>query len=75
MRQRLPAPVRARICRRVVVSLKSGEAFSGVLFEADGGALVLRDAAAIAVGENRADLPLDGELLVLAADVAYIQVP
>lgn len=75
MKARLPAPLRDRICSRVVVSLKSGDAFAGVLFEADGGAMVLRDAAAIGAGENRADLPLDGELLVLVADVAYIQVP
>lgn len=72
---RLPRAVRDRICQRVVVSLKSGEAFEGVLFEADAGALVLRDASAIGAGDNRTDLPLDGEILVLLADVAYIQRP
>lgn len=72
---RLPRPVRDRICQRVIVTLKTGEAFEGVLFEADGGALVLRDTAAIGAGENRSDLPIDGELLVLLADVAYIQRP
>lgn len=75
MRSKLPAPVRDRICSRVVITLKSGEAFAGVLFEADGGAVVLRDTSAIGAGENRADLPLDGELLILTADVAYIQKP
>lgn len=72
---RLPRAVRDRVCQRVIVSLKSGEAFEGVLFEADAGALVLRDASAVAAAEDRSDLPLDGELLVLMADVAYIQRP
>lgn len=75
MRPKLPRAVQDRICSRVVVTLKTGEAFAGVLFEADGGALVLRDSAAIGAGENRTDLPLDGELLVLLADVAFIQRP
>lgn len=75
MRQKLPRPVADRICSRVIVTLKTGESFSGVLFEADGGALVLRDCSAIGVGENRTDLMVDGELLLLLPDVAYIQRP
>jgi hypothetical protein len=75
VRSKLPGPVRDRLCSRVVVTLKTGEAFAGVLFEADGGALVLRDTSVIGAGENQADLPLDGELLVLLADVAFIQKP
>jgi hypothetical protein len=59
----------------VLVTLKSGESFSGVLWEADGGALVLRETSAIGAGEKRTDLPLDGELLILLPDVAYIQRP
>ena len=75
MRSKLPRPLQDRICSRVVVTLKTGDSFSGVLFEADGGALVLRDSVAVGVGENRTDLPLDGELLVLLADVAFMQKP
>lgn len=75
MRVKLPRPVQDRICQRVIVTTKTGDSFSGVLFEADGGALVLRDSSAIGAGENHADLPLDGELLILLADVAFIQRP
>lgn len=75
MRFKLPRPVQDRICSRVIVTLKTGESFAGVLFEADGGALVLRDTSVIGAGENRSDLPLDGELLVLLPDVAFMQRP
>lgn len=75
MRSKLPRPVADRICSRVVVTLKSGDAFSGVLFEADGGALVLRDAAALGAGQEGVNVPLDGELLMLLADVLYLQRP
>lgn len=75
MRPKLPGPLRDRVCSRVVVTLKSGESFAGVLFEADGGALVLRDAAAVGAGENGSDATVDGELLVLLADLAYLQCP
>lgn len=63
----------SRFRERVVVTLKSGDAFGGVLFSADKSALVLRQADAIGAGENRTDLPLDGELILLLADVAFIQ--
>lgn len=65
----------SRLRERVVVTTKAGDAFGGVLYAEDGKALVLRDAAAIGAGERQADLPLDGELIVLLADVAYIQRP
>lgn len=58
-----------------MVTLKSGDSFDGVLYSADTSALVLRQAAAVGAGENKTDLPLDGELLVLLADVAFIQRP
>jgi hypothetical protein len=35
--------------------------------------LVLREAQAIGAGENQADLPLDGEQIVLLDNVDYIQ--
>lgn len=70
---RLPRPLKVRICSRVVVTLKTGESFGGVLFEADGGALVLRNTSALGAGEKSTDLPLDGELLILLPDVAFIQ--
>jgi hypothetical protein len=63
----------SRLRERVIVTTKAGQAFGGVLFLIDKGALVLREAQAIGAGENATDLPLDGELIVLLPDVAYIQ--
>lgn len=78
-----PRPVEApaavlleeRLRRRVIVTLKSGAAFGGVLFELDERAWVLREATAIGVGENRSNLIVDGEVVLLAAEIAYVQMP
>jgi small nuclear ribonucleoprotein (snRNP)-like protein len=68
--------IREHLRKRVIVTLKSGEAFGGVLFSADSEALVLREAVLLEVnGTDRAAQPVDGELLVLRADVAYLQFP
>lgn len=67
--------LRDRLRRRVIVTLHSGDAFRGVLFEADRDVWVLREAEALGVGENRSNLLVDGELLVLAVDIAYVQMP
>lgn len=75
-----PAPVAtprdalaSRMRERVVVTCKDGSSFVGLLFESDARSLVLRDASAVGAGENRTDLPLDGELVLLLADVSYLQ--
>lgn len=65
----------SRFRERVIVTTKGGESFGGVLYSADDKALVLREANAIGAGEHSTDLPLDGELIVLLPDVAYIQRP
>ncbi len=67
--------ISSRLRERVIVTLKTGESFAGVLFSHDKQALVLREANALGAGENRADLRLDGELIVLLTDVAYLQRP
>lgn len=67
--------LRERLRRRVIVTLHTGEAFAGLLFEADAQVWVLREAQALGVGENRSNLVVDGELLVLAVDIAYVQLP
>lgn len=67
--------LKARLRRRVIVTLHSGEAWGGVLFAADPQVWVLREATAIGAGENRTNLPVDGELIVLTGDVAYVQMP
>lgn len=65
----------SRIRERVIVTTKTGGSFAGVLYSEDGKALVLRDAAAIAAGEDRTDVPIDGELIVLLAEVQFVQRP
>jgi small nuclear ribonucleoprotein (snRNP)-like protein len=67
--------LRSRFRERVIVTTKTGDSFGGILYSADGKALVLRQAEALGAGERSTDLPLDGELIVLLADVAHIQRP
>ena len=67
--------ISSRLRERVFVTLKTGESFGGVLYSHDDKALVLREAHALGAGERSTDLPLDGELIVLLPDVAYIQRP
>lgn len=65
----------SRFRERVAVTLKTGESFDGILYSCDRTALVLRQASAVGAGENKTDLPLDGELILLLADVAWLQRP
>lgn len=65
----------SRLRDRVVITTKSGDSFAGILYSHDDKAIVLRDSSAIGAGENKTDLPLDGELIVLIPDVAWIQRP
>lgn len=62
-----------RLRHRVIVTLKSGEAFRGILTEHDERALVLRET--FAAGGSQETIPVDGELIVLWSDVAYLQKP
>lgn len=55
------------------MTTKAGVTFRGVLFEQDGRTLVLRNAEALGVGEDRRNVQVDGELLLLWAEVAYVQ--
>ena len=65
----------SRFRDRVVVTTKTGDSFDGILYSADDKALVLRHASAIGAADDKSDLPLDGELIVLLPDVAWIQRP
>lgn len=65
--------VASRIRTKVLVTLKTSEAFEGVLWDHDRQALVLRNAAIIGVAGDP-PAAVDGEVVVLLADVAYIQV-
>jgi hypothetical protein len=59
----------------VVVTLKTGAAFQGVLFEHDDRAWILREAHALAVQPDATNLPVDGEVVLLVGDIAYAQRP
>lgn len=65
----------SRFRERVLVTLKSGKSFAGILYSCDKTALVLRDASALGQGRNNADLPVDGEIIALLSEVDYIQRP
>lgn len=76
----LPRPVSKsvlgdRMRSRVIVTLKSGASFDGVLFSADDRVWVLRDVAALGAGDRGSNVPVDGEVLVMVADIEYCQKP
>jgi small nuclear ribonucleoprotein (snRNP)-like protein len=66
--------LRRRIRDRVIVTLKSGAAFTGALHEVDRRTIVLRNAKALTAADGTA-VPVDGELLVSRCDVDYLQRP
>lgn len=66
-------PLRSRMRQEALVTLKAGPTFSGVLWEQDRRALVLRNA--VQHTNEATGVPVDGELLLLWADVAYVQMP
>jgi small nuclear ribonucleoprotein (snRNP)-like protein len=65
--------LRDRVRQRAIVTLKTGDTFDGVLWAWDREAFVLRNAAVVAAGEQ--PTVVDGELVVLAADVSFVQFP
>lgn len=67
--------LRQSIKERVIVTLKTGEGFEGVLFWADGKTWELVRAKALGVGDRGADVPVNGTLLIPADNVAYAQRP
>lgn len=73
--RRRPGLLASRYRESVLVSCKDGATFSGVLYASDDKTLVLRSSEAVGVGDNSTNLPLDGEIIVLLADVSYLQRP
>lgn len=71
-RRRSERVLQARMSNEVIVTLKSGDSFSGVMYERDALCLVLRNAVDL---QPQAPVPVDGELLVHWAEVAYVQLP
>jgi small nuclear ribonucleoprotein (snRNP)-like protein len=61
--------------RRTIVTLKSGEAFEGLLIGIDRDCLVLREASALAYGQGAQNVIVQGEAVLLRSEVAYLQFP
>lgn len=66
--------LRERLREDVVVTMRSGEAFRGVLFAADGRSFILRDAKALTDASAR-PVPVDGELILPRDQIDYFQRP
>jgi hypothetical protein len=60
------------ILRSVLLNLKTGEALSGVLWNARGPWFTLRQASALIAGAKPA--PIDGEAVIHRDNVAFVQV-
>jgi small nuclear ribonucleoprotein (snRNP)-like protein len=58
--------------RRVIVTTKTERSFRGVLWARKGGYLVLRNAEMLRAKGER--VPVDGELVIEAANVDFMQV-
>lgn len=67
--------LRSRFRQQCLVSLKTGDSFLGVLVDADNHALVLRNAEAVGARDDKTNAPVDGEIIILLADVAFVQRP
>lgn len=64
--------VKSHLRTRFLVTLKTGEAFEGLLYEADDRTLVLADAFAV---DEHARQRVDGQVFLDRQAVAYMQVP
>jgi len=71
----VPDVLAERRARQVLVTLKTGETFAGVLYQQDADVIVLREATAMAFGPRSENVPVEGEALILRADIAYLQLP
>lgn len=73
MRSKRSRILSERISEKVILTLKQGQAFEGILWDADDKVWVLRSAEAIGAAKGGASLPLDGEVLVLTGDILHVQ--
>lgn len=64
--------LRHRLRATVLVTLKTGATVRGALYDHDNQTVVLRNAEALADGAP--PTPIDGELIVLLADVMFLQI-
>lgn len=61
-----------RVKRHCLVSCKDGQDFSGVLWSAARGVLVLKQASIVG---DTGTTSVDGEVVIFRADVAFVQFP
>lgn len=64
--------VKSHLRSRFIATLKTGETFEGLLYDADPATLVFADAWV--VGANGRS-QVDGQLFFARSDVAYMQIP
>lgn len=64
--------LRDRLRKTALVTLFDEQTFRGVLWESDREALVLRNAELLTDGGSVA---VDGEVVLLMAEISYIQIP
>lgn len=64
-----------RLRSRMIVTLKSGDTFDGVLWSQDREVWVLRNATALQAGPRGANVGLDGEVLLFVSEINYVQRP
>lgn len=67
--------LRSRLRERVLVTDTAGNTFDGVLYSADSKAIVLKQAEAVGVAEDKTNVGIDNELILLLEKVAWIQRP
>lgn len=66
--------IRNRLRRQVLVTTKNGDAFRGVFFDADSQAVVLRNAELADPRSDKQFIAAGGEVVILVADIAYLQI-
>jgi small nuclear ribonucleoprotein (snRNP)-like protein len=64
---------RQRLRKQVIVTLKDGQAFAGILYDVDPDIVVLRNSAS--VGDHGERVPVDGEVLLQRSEIAFYQLP
>jgi small nuclear ribonucleoprotein (snRNP)-like protein len=69
---RSASALQSRMRSDVIVTLKTGASFAGVLYERDALVMVLRQAVDL---QPNNPVPIDGELLVRWAEVDFVQLP
>lgn len=73
LERRRPGDVllREHLLERYVVTIASGETFSGLLAQVDDRTVVLRDVKVLSANDS----PVDGELILRRESIAYLQRP